>query len=73
MDGLFALVRDCLRAEEPVALATVIELDPREDGGNEILPPLGAKLVVRPEAEPSGSLGEPHLDVVVTPRYPRSA
>jgi xanthine dehydrogenase accessory factor len=66
VDALFALVRDCLRAEEPVALATVIELDPREDGGNEILPPLGAKLVVRPEAEPSGSLGEPHLDVVVT-------
>ena len=66
MDGLFALVRDCLRAEEPVALATVIELDPREDGENEILPPLGAKLVVRPEAEPLGSLGEPNLDVVVT-------
>ena len=66
MDGLFALVRDCLRAEEPVALATVIELAPREDGENEILPPLGAKLVVRPEAEPMGSLGEPNLDVVVT-------
>ncbi len=66
MDGLFALVRDCLRAEAPVALATVIELAPREDGKNEILPPLGAKLVVRPEAESSGSLGEPNLDVVVT-------
>ena len=31
-----------------------------------VLPPLGAKLVVRPEAEPMGSLGEPGLDVVVT-------
>ena len=29
VDGLFALVRDCLRAEEPVALATVIDLAPR--------------------------------------------
>ena len=66
MDGLFALVRDCLRAEEPVALATVIELAPREGGEDEILPPLGAKLVVRPEADPMGSLGERNLDVVVT-------
>ena len=65
MDGLFALVRDCLRAEEPVALATVIELAPREDGVAEVLPPLGAKLVVRFEAETVGSLGEPGLDVVV--------
>jgi len=66
VDGLFALVRDCLRAEEPVALATVIELVPQDDREKEILPPLGAKLVVRPEAEPLGSLGEPNLDVVVT-------
>ena len=65
MDGLFALVRDCLRAEEPVALATVIELAPL-DGEDAVLPPLGAKVVVRPETEPMGSLGEPNLDVVVT-------
>jgi xanthine dehydrogenase accessory factor len=64
VDGLFALVRDCLRAEEPVALATVIEVAPPQDGPNEALPPLGAKLVVRPDAEPKGSLGEPHLDLV---------
>jgi xanthine dehydrogenase accessory factor len=66
VDGPFALVRDCLRADEPVALATVIDLAPREDGEGEILPALGAKLVVRIEAEPMGSLGEPGLDVVVT-------
>jgi xanthine dehydrogenase accessory factor len=66
VDGLFSLVRDCLRADEPVALATVIELAPPQGGEDEILPPLGAKLVVRPEAEPLGSLGEPNLDVVVT-------
>jgi xanthine dehydrogenase accessory factor len=66
VEGPLALVRDCLRAEEPVALATVIELVPREDGGAEVLPSLGAKLVVRFEAEPMGSLGDPGLDVVVT-------
>ncbi len=66
MDGLFDLVADCLRAEEPVAWATVIELAPREEGGPETLPPLGAKVVVRPETEPRGSLGDPGLDVVVT-------
>jgi xanthine dehydrogenase accessory factor len=65
VEGLLALVRDCLRAEEPVALATVIDLAPREDGAAEALPPLGAKLVVRREAEPMGSLGEPGLDAVV--------
>jgi xanthine dehydrogenase accessory factor len=65
VDGLFALVRDCLRAAEPVALATVIELAPL-DGEDAVLPPLGAKVVVRPETEPMGSLGEPNLDVVVT-------
>jgi xanthine dehydrogenase accessory factor len=66
VDGLFDLVADCLRAEEPVAWATVIELAPREEGGPETLPPLGAKVVVRPETEPRGSLGDPGLDVVVT-------
>jgi xanthine dehydrogenase accessory factor len=66
VDTLFALVRDCLRAEEPVAWATIIDLAPGEGGDAEVLPPLGAKIVVRAEAEPMGSLGEPGLDVVVT-------
>jgi xanthine dehydrogenase accessory factor len=66
VDGLFALVRDCLRAQEPVALATVIELAPSEDGQSEALPALGAKLVVRLEAEPVGSVGEPGLNTAVT-------
>jgi xanthine dehydrogenase accessory factor len=66
VDGPFALVRDCLRAQVPVAWATVIDLAPSEDREDEILPALGAKLVVRLEAEPMGSLGEPGLDVVVT-------
>jgi xanthine dehydrogenase accessory factor len=64
MDGLFAVVRDCLRAEEPVAWGTVIELASSDDGQNEVLPPLGAKIVVRPDAAPMGSLGEPDIDRV---------
>ncbi len=43
-----------LRAEQPVALATVIE------GPN-----VGAKLLVTTDAEPAGSLGHPDLDRVV--------
>lgn len=66
MDEVFALVRDCLRAREPVALATVIDLASQAGEANDVLPPLGAKLVVRPEAEPMGSLGDPNLDGVVT-------
>ena len=65
MEGVLAVVRDCLRAEESVALATVIETAPLEDGRHQTLPPLGAKIVVRPDAEPIGSLGAPDLDSVV--------
>jgi xanthine dehydrogenase accessory factor len=43
-----------LRAEQPVALATVI------DG-----PHVGAKLLVEPDAPPLGTLGNPELDRVV--------
>src|SRR5215207_8223263 len=46
---------EAIRAERPVALATVIE------GEN-----LGAKLLVRPDAEALGGLGHPDLDRVVT-------
>ncbi len=48
-----ALARS-LRADEPVALATVV------DG-----PGLGAKLLVWPDRPPAGSLGNPDLDRVV--------
>jgi xanthine dehydrogenase accessory factor len=47
-------LRDALRAGEPVALATVIE------GPN-----LGAKLLVRPNRDAAGSLGDASLDRVV--------
>lgn len=68
MEGPYAVVRDCLRAEVPVALATVVALAPDGAGDRDdahLLAPLGAKLVVRPGAEPSGSLGQADLDRVV--------
>ena len=51
---IYERLRDRIRAEEPVALATVI------DG-----PSRGAKLLVEPGAPPIGSLGDPELDRVV--------
>jgi xanthine dehydrogenase accessory factor len=65
---LYAVLRDCLRAEQPVALATVIEVSP--DAGDttvsrESAPPLGAKLLVRSGTDVLGSLGDPDLDQAV--------
>src|SRR5205823_4568964 len=53
---IYETLRDAIRAEEPVALATVIE-GPAEQ--------LGAKLLVRPDQPAEGSLGDPDLDRVV--------
>jgi len=52
---LYEILRDRIRASEPVALATVI------DG-----PGLGGRLLVGPEAPPQGTLGHPELDRIVT-------
>ena len=52
--SLFAVVRDAIRNEEPLALATVV------DGGVS-----GGKLVIRPDAPPLGTLGNESLDRVV--------
>jgi len=52
---LYDELRDALRGQEPVALATVVEG-----------PGIGAKLLVRPGAAPTGSLGDADLDRVVT-------
>ena len=51
---LFDEFEDAIRAERPVALATVIEG-----------PHPGAKLLIRPGEEPQGTLGQPDLDRVV--------
>jgi xanthine dehydrogenase accessory factor len=50
---IFESLRDALRSEQPVALATVIEG-----------PGVGNKLLVRPGEEPLGTLGDPALDRV---------
>jgi xanthine dehydrogenase accessory factor len=52
---IYELLRDRLRADQPTALASVI------DG-----PHVGAALLVAPDLEPIGSLGHPELDRVVT-------
>ncbi len=51
--SLYETLRDCLREQQPVALATVIK-GPR----------LGAKILVRPAEDTLGSLGHPELDRV---------
>ena len=53
---IYEVLRDAIRAEEPVSLATVIE-GPDEQ--------IGAKLLVRPDQPVMGSLGDPDLDRVV--------
>jgi xanthine dehydrogenase accessory factor len=53
--GLYEQLRDALRNDEPAALATVIA------GAH-----VGAKLIVRPGRNVSGTLGDPDLDRVVT-------
>jgi xanthine dehydrogenase accessory factor len=55
-ESVYETLRDAIRAEEPVALATVIE-GPTEQ--------LGRKLLLRPGLAPLGSLGDPDLDRVV--------
>jgi len=52
--SIYEALRDALRADDPVALATVTE-------GQSI----GAKLLVRPNQPQLGSLGDPDLDRVV--------
>ncbi len=52
--AIFDTLRAAIAAESPVALATVVEG-----------PGTGGKLLVRPDEEPLGSLGDPDLDRVV--------
>ena len=55
MGTIFTMVRDAIRAQQPAALATVIEG-----------PGMGAHLFVRPGHDPAGTLGNDDLDRVVT-------
>jgi xanthine dehydrogenase accessory factor len=65
---LYAVLRDCLTAEEPVALATVIEVSADAGGTTpspEVPPRVGAKLLVRSASDILGTLGDPDLDQAV--------
>ncbi len=53
MSTIYEALAAAIRAEQPAALVTVVE-GPR----------VGAKLLVRPDTEPIGSLGDPELDRV---------
>ena len=57
-ESLFDTLRAAIEAESPAALATVVEVS----DGIEV----GAKILVRPDAEPMGTLGNEDLDRVVT-------
>ncbi|HET9733310.1 MAG TPA: XdhC/CoxI family protein [Acidimicrobiales bacterium] len=62
--GLYERLRDALRAEEPAALATVVEVQPSDDVDGP-WPSAGAKLLVT-GGDTLGSLGHPGLDAVVS-------
>jgi xanthine dehydrogenase accessory factor len=65
---IYAVLRDCLRAEEPVAMATVIEVSPNVGGPASdavVAPRLGAKLLVRGEDDVLGTFGDDDLDRAV--------
>lgn len=55
--SIYEVLRDAIRSEEPVALATLIT------GPNDA--PIGAKLLVMPGAPSLGTLGDPDLDRVI--------
>ena len=68
--SIYEAVRDCIRAEEEVAMATVVELtDPSEwetpPRAGERMPEPGAKVVVRPGRPVLGTTGDADLDRVV--------
>src|SRR5438552_3907361 len=49
-------LRAALEEERPISVVTVLE----SEETNEVRP--GARLIVRPDGEPEGSLGDPHVD-----------
>lgn len=57
---MFDILREAISTEAPVALATIVSLD-GETGDLEV----GAKVLIRPDHEPLGSLGNEDLDRVV--------
>lgn len=57
-DSIFDVLKRSIEAEQPVALATIVDAPEGLEAG--------AKVLVRPDEEPMGSLGNEDLDRVVT-------
>jgi len=62
--GIYEAFRDAIRAEVPVALATIID-GPDAGAVSDVRPRTGAKMLVRPDQPTLGTLGDPDLDRVV--------
>jgi xanthine dehydrogenase accessory factor len=65
VNEIYRALRDCLRSDEPVALATVIQVALEGEGPDEppvVAPRLGAKLLARRNGDLLGSMGHPDLD-----------
>ena len=60
-DSIFDTLREAIATEAPAALATIVECPDTGDGGVAV----GAKILVRPDTDPIGSLGNQDLDRVV--------
>lgn len=60
LPDVYEELRDALRSDEPVALATVVETEAGASGVR-----LGASMLVREDGTFSGTLGVPELDAVV--------
>ena len=65
MDKIFSTLVSCIRAEEPVAIATVIERSDVTQGQNPSPAELGATMLVSHIRGVQGSLGHEKLDAVV--------
>lgn len=65
MDKIFNTLARCIRDEDPVALATVIERTYDIQRPKMLLPRLGATLLVSPTVGVQGSLGNDKLDALV--------
>ena len=58
-DSMFDHLRQAIAAEEPIALATIVDSS-ATDG-----PVVGGKLLISPDGDPEGTLGNDELDRVV--------